>query len=210
MGVTRRRLFWAPERSPWRGPRRPQRAQRPRIVIAGAGFAGSCCALQLRRLNPAIHVMLIDPVPLHHLPDEQRGDRGRAHAAVSDRDACGPEGRRCRVPAGEVIDFDPARRRVRLAAAGRLRYDRLVIAPGIRMLHGQPEGYDEAAARLMPHAWVAGTLTATLGAYLARLPTVPPSRSACPRGSCAARLLPMSGPASWPGGCSGIASAAKS
>ena len=38
------------------------RAQvKARVVIVGAGFAGSACALHLRQLNPSIDVSLIDP-----------------------------------------------------------------------------------------------------------------------------------------------------
>ena len=35
--------------------------RRARVVVVGGGFAGATCALQLRRLDPAIDVTLIDP-----------------------------------------------------------------------------------------------------------------------------------------------------
>src|SRR5580704_6271953 len=36
-------------------------ALRARVVVAGGGFAGAGCALELRRLDPGIEVALIDP-----------------------------------------------------------------------------------------------------------------------------------------------------
>jgi sulfide dehydrogenase [flavocytochrome c] flavoprotein chain len=42
----------APTRTPVKG----------RVVIVGAGFAGSACALQLRRLDSSIDVSLVDPL----------------------------------------------------------------------------------------------------------------------------------------------------
>jgi len=34
----------------------------PRVLVAGGGFAGAACALELRRLDPGIDVHLIDPI----------------------------------------------------------------------------------------------------------------------------------------------------
>src|SRR4030095_15286788 len=47
----------------------------------------------------------------------------------------------------------PRRGRSPRAAAPRLPYDRLVLAPGIDIRWGALTGYDEAAAAQPPHAW---------------------------------------------------------
>ena len=165
MGVTRRRLMLgtgALALARAVSARNPPAA--PRVVIAGAGFAGACCALQLRRLDPGIHVTLIDPVltyttcPMSN--EAVVGVRTLGSLSVT-REGLRAAGIHFRQD--EVTSFDPTRRSVRLASGGTLAYERLVVAPGIRLLYGQPEGYDEAAARLMPHAWLAGTQTSTLG-----------------------------------------------
>jgi NADH dehydrogenase FAD-containing subunit len=57
---------------------------------------------------------------------------------------------------------DPPARSVALADGRRLAYDRLVLAPGIDIRWGALPGYDEAAAALMPHAWLAGDQTLLL------------------------------------------------
>ena len=53
-----------------------------------------------------------------------------------------------------------------MRGGGVIGYDRLVVAPGIRFLWGTPEGYDEASAARMPHAWQGGPQTSLLAAQL--------------------------------------------
>jgi sulfide dehydrogenase [flavocytochrome c] flavoprotein subunit len=65
-----------------------------------------------------------------------------------------------------ISSIDTQHRRASLAGGAHLAYDRLVMACGIRFLWGQPEGYDQAAAALMPHAWQAGEQTEILAAQL--------------------------------------------
>jgi sulfide dehydrogenase [flavocytochrome c] flavoprotein chain len=139
----------------------------PHVLIAGGGFAGACCALQLRQLAPAIRVTLIDPqsryvtcprsnevvAALRTLPSITTTRAGLRRAGVQ----CVPD---------RVTAIDAARRRVRLHGGGSLAYDGLVVAPGIRFLFGQPEGYTEAAALHMPHAWQAGAQTELLARQL--------------------------------------------
>jgi NADPH-dependent 2,4-dienoyl-CoA reductase/sulfur reductase-like enzyme len=57
---------------------------------------------------------------------------------------------------------DAQARTVTLADGTRLPWDRLVLAPGIDIRWGALPGYDEAAARRMPHAWRAGDQTVLL------------------------------------------------
>src|SRR5690606_23330500 len=57
---------------------------------------------------------------------------------------------------------DPGRRTVDLDSGSRLSYDRLVLAPGIDIRWDGLPGYDEAAAKKMPHAWKAGAQTLLL------------------------------------------------
>lgn len=61
-----------------------------------------------------------------------------------------------------AIEVDPAGRKVTLAGGQVLDYDRLVVAPGIEILYDSIEGYSEAAAEVMPHAWQAGAQTSLL------------------------------------------------
>src|SRR5207249_4623742 len=57
---------------------------------------------------------------------------------------------------------DAPAKSVTLADGAKLSYDRLVLAPGIDIRWGVLQGYDEAAAGQMPHAWRAGEQTLLL------------------------------------------------
>nr|MBP7872379.1 FAD-dependent oxidoreductase [Comamonas sp.] len=59
-------------------------------------------------------------------------------------------------------DVDTAARSVRLSSGQTLRYDKLVLSPGVDMRWNALQGYDEAAAHLAPHAWKAGPQTQLL------------------------------------------------
>ena len=163
---------------------------RPRVVIVGGGFSGGQCALALRRADPAIEVILIDPdqryvtcpmsnsviAALRSLESITVLRGGLARAGV-------------RWVRDRADGLDVIRRRVTLAGGHTIAYDKLVLAAGIRFLWGQPEGYDEAAADRMPHAWQAGSQTELLGAQLRNMRdggvlaiSVPAGPMRCPPG----------------------------
>ncbi len=146
---------------------RASAANRPRVLIIGAGFAGGTCARYLRRMQPAIDVTLVDPAESYEsCPMSNRvltGLRDFASINVSRR-GLARAGVTCL--RDRVVGIEADSRRARLAGGATLRYDRLVMAPGIRMLWGTPQGYDEAAAQRMPHAWIAGAQTRLLAAQL--------------------------------------------
>lgn len=151
------------------GPLVPSRsaATGARVVIAGGGFGGGACALALRRLDPAIDVTLVDPGPDYVTGPLSNtalvGWRSLASITVT---RAGLQRAGVHVVRDRVAGFDPVRRSLRLAGGDALGYERLVVAPGIRLLWNTPAGYDEAAAQQMPHAWIPGEQTALLAARL--------------------------------------------
>ncbi|MGB6309593.1 MAG: FAD-dependent oxidoreductase [Steroidobacteraceae bacterium] len=138
-----------------------------RVLVIGGGFAGVCCALALRRLNPAIAVTVIDPDdPYVTCPMSNAalvGLRDMQTLSVSRR---GLQRAGIHYVRDRISAVDAQRRRARLAGGTQLSYDCLVVAPGIRFLWGTPEGYDENAALAMPHAWQAGAQTRILAGQL--------------------------------------------
>jgi sulfide dehydrogenase [flavocytochrome c] flavoprotein chain len=146
---------------------RTSAAAHAKIVIIGGGFAGATCALYLRHLQPGLDVTLVDPdaryvtcpmsnsvlAGLRDLESITVGRDGLVRAGI-------------RYARARVVSLDTSRRRARLDTGADLPYDRLVMAAGIRFLWGQPQGYDEAAAARMPHAWQAGAQTELLAAQL--------------------------------------------
>ena len=83
--------------------------------------------------------------------------------------------------------IDPAAKTVGLKSGDKLRYDRLVLAPGIAFKFGAIDGYDEAATEIMPHAWNGGPQTELLRRQLESMEdggvfviVVPPDPFRCP------------------------------
>jgi sulfide dehydrogenase [flavocytochrome c] flavoprotein subunit len=140
---------------------------RPRVAVVGGGFAGAACALHLRSLMPGLEVTLIDPAeryvtcPMSN--EVLAGWRSLGSITVA-RTGLARHG--VSLIRDEVAGIDPHERRVRLRRGAPVAYDRLVVAPGIRFLWGQPEGYTEAAAASLPHAWQAGVQTELLASQL--------------------------------------------
>jgi len=142
-------------------------ARRARVVVAGGGFAGATCALQLRRLDPAIDVTLVDPDERYitcPMSDAALvGWRSTQSLTVS---RAGLARAGVRYIRDRVASIDAQARHVRLASSKSLACDRLVVAPGIRFLWDRLEGYGEAVSLRLPHAWRAGAQTDLLAAQL--------------------------------------------
>ena len=92
-----------------------------------------------------------------------------------------------------AVNVDPANRTVVVGSGCTYAYDKLILSPGIDFRWNEIEGYDEAAAEIMPHAWKAGAQTKLLQQQLHEMDdggvvvmSVPPS---------AARLAPTNAPA---------------
>jgi len=144
----------------------PLRAARG-VVIVGGGFAGSACALYLRQLDPALDITLVDPLERYvTCPMSNEVLAGWRDLASITLARAGITGARIRLLRERVDVIEPQQRRVRLEDGQSLAFDRLVVAPGIRLLWNRIEGYDEGAAQAMPHAWQAGEQTQRLAQQL--------------------------------------------
>ncbi len=159
-----------------------------RVVVIGGGFGGVACARSLKRSDEQIQVTLIEPnktftacpfsneviAGLRDIKAQQFGYDRIAAAGVN-------------VIAQAVQKVDPQARSVTLTDGSLLRYDRLVLAPGIALRFDALPGYDEAAAQKMPHAWQAGEQTLLLRRQLEAMEdgglvvlAVPANPSRCP------------------------------
>ena len=58
-----------------------------------------------------------------------------------------------RIVIASVTAIDAQARSVAASDGLKLTYDRLVVSPGIDFRWGTIQGYDEAASRVIPHAW---------------------------------------------------------
>jgi sulfide dehydrogenase [flavocytochrome c] flavoprotein chain len=158
-----------------------------RVVVIGGGFGGATAAKYLRLWDPSLDVVLIEresafvSCPISNLvlggfstmPDITTGYDGlRRHGVQVVRDT--------------AVAVDPGKNggTVRLARGGEIRYERLVVSPGIDFTFGDVQGYEAAmASGHVLHAWKAGPQTVALrkqlegmrdgGVYILSIPTAP-------------------------------------
>ncbi len=161
-----------------------------RVVVIGGGFAGANAARTVKAQSPETEVVLIErksrytACPFSNLviagerkiTDQQFGWQGVAQAGVQ-------------VVRANVTGVDNERREVKLQDNSRIRYHRLVLAPGIQLRFAAIEGYSEQAATELPHAWQAGSQTTLLRDQLQNMPdnglvviAVPQNPYRCPPG----------------------------
>ena len=134
-----------------------------RVVVIGGGFGGASCARALKAIDPKLQVTLVEPnktftacpfsnnviAGLRSIEAQQFGYDKIAAGGVT-------------VVAQAATAIDAAARTVGLADGTSLSYDRLVLSPGVDLRFDALQGYDEAAAAKMPHAWKAGEQTLLL------------------------------------------------
>ena len=135
-----------------------------RVVVIGGGYGGATAARYLRAWSGgAIEVILVErntefvSCPLSNLVlggTRRIGDLtmhygGLRNAGVS-------------LVNDEVIGIDADKRRIRLARNAEIAYDRLVVSPGVDLMHDQVAGYDAQAQKSVLHAWKAGPETVAL------------------------------------------------
>jgi len=140
-------------------------AHRARIVVIGAGYGGATAARYAAMWGgEAVDVTLVErepafiSCPLSNLV--LGGSRGIGDITVG-YERIAHDG--VRLVHDSALAVDPERRVVRLARGADVRYDRLILSPGIDLFFDRIAGLDTPAAReRFPHAWRAGAQTLAL------------------------------------------------
>lgn len=150
----------------------PTASAKARVVVVGGGFGGATAARQLRQIDPAIRVTLVEPsasfVTCPFSNEVLGGLRPidsitHGYQALAERHGV-------EVLHDRAVAIDPVKKTVTLGRGGALGYDRLILSPGIDLRWNAIAGYDEAAAEKMPHAWKAGPQTLLLRRQLEAMP----------------------------------------
>lgn len=129
---------------------------RPRVVIVGAGVAGTIVARDLVAKFPELQVTLIEAQASYLTPFfANRSFAGLAplESYIYRYDRIAQDGR-LRFLKDRVTDIDRDRKSVRLASGATEPYDKLIVATGIDMAPAGIENYDAQVAETMPHAYV--------------------------------------------------------
>jgi sulfide dehydrogenase [flavocytochrome c] flavoprotein subunit len=143
---------------------RPAIAQaEPHVVVVGGGFAGASVARALKQLDRRLPVTLVEASRVFTACPFSNG------VIAGLRDISAQQFTYEKVVADGIVVapgtanlIDAQARSLIVGDGVRLRYDRLVLAPGIDIRWDALPGYDEAAAERMPHAWKAGVQTLLL------------------------------------------------
>lgn len=149
-------------------------ASKPRaqIVIIGGGFGGATCARYLRKLDTSLAVTLIDaqseyvscPFSNAVLAGMQ-GLRDLTFRYDDLREKFGVN-----VIQDTITTINSDQKTIIMSDGSHFPYDKLIISPGVQFRWGNPDGYDEAASEVMPHAWKAGPQTQLLRDQLLAMP----------------------------------------
>jgi NADPH-dependent 2,4-dienoyl-CoA reductase/sulfur reductase-like enzyme len=142
-----------------------------RVVVLGGGFGGATAAKYIRMWGPSIEVVMVErntdfvSCPISNLvyggsktmADITYGYSGLARYGVQ-------------VVHDEATAVNTSAKTVRLARGGELKYDRLVVSPGIDFMFDQIAGYEGAMMdNRVLHAWKAGPQTVALQRQLAQM-----------------------------------------
>src|SRR5690606_14144319 len=142
-----------------------------KVVVVGGGFGGATAAKYIKRRNPAIDVVLIEPAKTYYTCPFTNLYFGGLR--TFEQQGHGFDELRS-LGVNVVHDFasgvDTGAKTVSLAGGQTLPYDRLLLSPGIDFRWNALEGYDEAASKLAPHAWKAGEQTRILKQQLEAMP----------------------------------------
>jgi len=161
-----------------------------RVVVIGGGAGGATAAKYLA-MSGGLEVTLVEPK--RHYTTCFFSNLYLAGIRSLESLTYGYERLAERYRIKVVHDFaagiDPLARTVSLKGGAALGYDRLVVAPGIAFDFAAIEGYDEAAAEMMPHAWNAGPQSELLRRQLEGMEdgglfliVAPPNPFRCPPG----------------------------
>ena len=160
------------------------------VVVVGGGFGGATAARYLRRYHPDVQITLVEPAqrfytcPFSNL----------YLAGLREWDSLGHGFDGLRKQGIEVVhasaeQLDARGRTVKLSNGSTLRWDKLVLSPGVDMQWNKLQGYDQAAAEHAPHAWKAGAQTQLLKRQLQAMKdggtfimTIPENPFRCPPG----------------------------
>jgi NADPH-dependent 2,4-dienoyl-CoA reductase/sulfur reductase-like enzyme len=164
-----------------------------RVLVVGGGFGGATAAKYLRLLSQAkIDVVLVEPdadfvsCPLSNLVlggSKAMRDITRPYASLATAHGV-------RVVRDSVARIDAAARVAVLASGTTIRYDKLVLSPGVEMIWDDVAGLRAAGqqGRIL-QAWKAGPETAALRRQLEAMPdggvfaiAIPEAPYRCPPG----------------------------
>lgn len=134
-----------------------------KVVVVGGGFGGATCARYLKRWGPNLDVTLVEKdKQFVTCPFSNEVIAGDLDIGKITHGYGGLAGAGVKVVHDKVSGIDAGGKSVKLKGGSSLKYDKLVLSPGIDFKWGSIENDKAAVQEAMPHAWKAGPQTLLL------------------------------------------------
>lgn len=161
------------------------------VVVIGGGFGGATAAKYIKVFDKDISVTLVEPSTKYYtcpFSNAVIGGFKKLEDIEVDfsklKDLYGVN-----IVHQTVVEIDAAGKTVTLDNGKKLKYDKLVVSPGISFNYSAVEGAKPEMAETLPHAWKAGPQTVLLRKQLEAMPdggtfvmVIPPNPYRCPPG----------------------------
>ncbi|WP_455199856.1 FCSD flavin-binding domain-containing protein [Kaarinaea lacus] len=137
---------------------------RSKVVVIGGGYGGATCAKYIRKMAPGVDVTLVEQNKKYitcPFSNTVIGGLKKIEDITHSYDNL-KKRHGVNVIHDVASDIDAAKKTVKLKGGKVLRYDKLVVSPGIEFIWNKIKGYDQAASEIFPHAWKAGPQTLLL------------------------------------------------
>ena len=134
-----------------------------RVVVIGGGIGGGTAAKYIKLWAPDIDVTVVERESgFISCPISNLVLAGNTTMSEITRGHDGLRARGVRVVNDNAVGIDPVNKVVTLESRNTLRYDRLVVSPGIEFMYDGIPGLNNAAAQQQVlHAWKAGDRKST-------------------------------------------------
>jgi len=143
-----------------------------RVIVVGGGFGGVTCAKYLKRFDSSLSVTLVSATKkFATCPFSNTvigGFKNMDFITHGYDKLSSVHG--VKVVNDTVTTVDSSAKKIKTAGGKSMRYDRLVLSPGIDFKWDAIEGYSEAASQQMPHSWHGGPQTILLRKQLEAMP----------------------------------------
>lgn len=162
-----------------------------KVVVIGGGAGGATVARYLKKDNPELAVTLVEMNKTYTTCFFSNWYLGGFRDMESITHSYGTLANDygVNVVHAKATGVDAGAKTVTLETGDTLDYDRLVLSPGIDFRYDLIEGYDDAAAQVVPHAYKAGPQTELLRNSLVNMReggtfviATPPNPYRCPPG----------------------------
>ena len=161
----------------------------PNVVVVGGGFGGATAARYVKKFDPSINVTLLEPNKTYVTCPFSNAYLGGLRSIGSiTHNYSGLSKAGVNVVHAMATGVDVVNKLV-WTADGSFPFDRAIMSPGIDFKWDATPGYDEAASKIVPHAWKAGAQTEMLRQQLMAMEdgglviiAPPPNPFRCPPG----------------------------